>query len=52
MTVDLLKQLIEATKAGAKYADSTTEKTYYNTLETKLKDALSLIQKEPIQERH
>ena len=52
MTVDLLKQLIEATKAGAKYADSTTEKTYYNTLETKLKDALSLVQKEPIQERH
>lgn len=51
MTVDLLKQLIEATKAGEKYADTDSEKSYYKELGAKLQDALALIQKDPIQER-
>ena len=51
MTVDLIKQLTEATKAGEKYADTDTEKKYYSDLNEKLKETLALIQKEPIQER-
>ena len=49
--VDLLKQLIEATKAGEKYADTDSEKSYYKELGAKLQEALALIQKDPIQER-
>ena len=50
MTSDLLKQLIEVTKAGKLYSETEEEQKHYETLCDKFEEALSYIQQEPITE--
>jgi len=50
MTVDLIKQLINVAEAGINLSKTPAERFYYQSLQSKLQDALILIQKEPIEE--
>ena len=47
MTTDLLKQLIDVASLGAEISKSPSDVEYYSELKLKLKEALSLIQREP-----
>ena len=48
MTADLIKQLTEAAHEGLVFAEKKEDSVYYSELENCLKQALNLIQREPI----
>ena len=45
-TCDLIKQLIDVTKLGAELSENDAD--YYNKLNSNLREALDLLQQEPI----
>ena len=50
MTIDLLKQLIEACSDGEKYSETDTDIKYYQKMAEKFRQAIYLIQQEPVTE--
>lgn len=48
MTADLLKQLAEVCDIGRLYSESKEDKEYYTSLKEKCREAIALIQKDPV----